>query len=440
MLRRMGKAVRAHPKTALALTILALIGIAAGCYGRVLYQWQAARTALKEGRNAEALSRLDLCLLVWPNSMEVHLLAAKAARLKGDFDIAESHLNRCLKLADEPKKKDVVQLEFLLMRVQMGEVDEVARDLLKCVENKHADSALILETLSRAYMFNLRYRPAFSCLNQWIKLAPESALPYYWRGWVMERLSDNPAEALKDYIQALDLNPDLVPVRLRVAEIFLERSRLPEALPHLEQLYKQYPDRPDVQARMGQCRFLQGEVQEARRLLEAAVEKLPDDAPLLLYLAKLELHDDRPAKAEEFLRKVLKADPADREAQHVLVSALQIQGRREEAQAALLQYGKQKALLEKSTRLLRDEAERPTKDAAAAFAIGDILLQVGQERLALYWLNQALRRDSNFQPAHKALADFYQSKGEQEKSEFHRRRLRNQDADAKSRKNTAPVP
>jgi tetratricopeptide (TPR) repeat protein len=225
-----------------------------------------------------------------------------------------------------------------------------------------------------------------------------------------------------------------------VVEIYLERSRLPEALPHLERLYQQYPDRPDVQARKGQCLFLQGEVQEARRLLEAAVEKLPDDAPLLLYLAKLELHDDHPAKAEEWLRKVLKGDPADREAHHVLVSALQLQGRREEAKAALIQYSKQKALLEQSTRLLREEAERPTKDPAAAFAIGDLLLQVGQERLALYWLNQALRRDSNHQPAHKALADFYQSKGEQEKAEFHRRRLRSKDADTKSRKNTAPMP
>ena len=52
------------------------------------------------------------------------------------------------------------------------------------------------------------------------------------------------------------------------------------------------PDRPDVQARMGRCRFNEGRFEEARRLFESSVEKLPNDIPLLVDLAQLDLKED----------------------------------------------------------------------------------------------------------------------------------------------------
>ena len=58
-------------------------------------------------------------------------------------------------------------------------------------------------------------------------------------------------------------------------------------MPHLEQLLKQRPDNPQVLARLGQCRYLEGKPEEARPLLERARKDLPDDGPLLLHLAKL---------------------------------------------------------------------------------------------------------------------------------------------------------
>jgi hypothetical protein len=55
---------------------------------------------------------------------------------------------------------EAVQFEFLLLRVQTGEVDEVAPTLIDSVEKGHAESPLILETLSRAYILRLRYKAA----------------------------------------------------------------------------------------------------------------------------------------------------------------------------------------------------------------------------------------------------------------------------------------
>ena len=176
---------------------------------------------------------------------------------------------------------------------------------------------------------------------------------------MLERL-DNHKAATADYHRALELDPDLLPVRLRVAEMLLEDKQAPEALPHLERLYRQAPDHPQVQARLGMCRFLQGRAEEARRLMEAAVVHLPDDPALLVDLAKLDLQEGRAAEAERRLRTVLAADPSDTEALYVLASALQFQGRTEEAAAALADYEQKRVLVERTNELLKDVADSPT--------------------------------------------------------------------------------
>jgi tetratricopeptide (TPR) repeat protein len=416
-----GRAVRRRPRAAaVVLALLALAGAAAGGYAYALRQWHAAEAAVKDGRLEEAQRSLDLCLLVWPRSARVHLLAARAARLKGDFETAEAHLNRCMKL--EHGATDPIQIEFLLMRVQRGEEDQVGDELIRYAENGHPQAPLILETLARAYMYNLRYGPAFDCLNRWIAVAPDSAEAYRWRGVVLERLNDR-AGALKDFQRALELDPDLFPVRLRLAEIALERSNPPEALPHLEWLCRRYPDRPEVVARLGECRFLQGEPEEARRLMEAAADQLPNDSALLIALAKLEQQQKHPDRAEQWARRALKVDPTDTEAEYALVSILQAQGRWEEAASVVEQHRKDTATLKRAAEVLHQEAVHPSSDPATLSEIGALFLRPNP-RVGLYWLHRALERDPRHQPTHRILAEYYEEQGDQEKAAFHRGHLR----------------
>ncbi len=415
---------------ALLLACLVLAG-AASVYGYARYQWRAAHAALAADRTAEAVDRLAFCLRVWPWSPEVRLWAARAARINGDMEAAEAHLHRCLKL--NGGASEAVQLEFLLLRVQAGELDELAPALIDSVEKDHPESPIILETLARAYMRRLLYRPAHACLTRWTEIAPDTAKPYILRGWVHERLNLT-RPAMADYQRALELDPELSLVRLRVAEMFLEDNRPLEAVPHLERLRAAYPNRapriqgrsaPDaqVQARLGQCRLLQGRHEEARGLLEAAVEEMPRDLPLLIHMAKLELAERRPAEAERWLRRALEVDPIDPEALYTMVSALQLLGRRQEAAATLEQYKKHKATIERTNRLLKQEAEQPTKDPGGPSELGGLLLASGREGVGVYWLNQALERDPDHQPTHRALVEYYEKKGEQEKAAAHRRRL-----------------
>src|SRR4051812_10658221 len=102
MLRSLGKWLgRRYRAVALLLVLLLLPGAGAGVYAYALREWKAAQVDLRDGRHAEARRHLDFCMRVWPRSVSVRILAARAARFGGDFERAEAHLNRALKLAGE---------------------------------------------------------------------------------------------------------------------------------------------------------------------------------------------------------------------------------------------------------------------------------------------------------------------------------------------------
>ncbi|MCU0703584.1 MAG: tetratricopeptide repeat protein, partial [Fimbriiglobus sp.] len=190
----------------LALALLAVVSVS-GFWWYANNRWQSARKATDDEKFREAQPHLDFCLKVWPSSSEVHLLAARVARRLGDLGTAEEHLNRCREL--EKGATQQVQLEFLLLRTQAGEVDEIAPALFDLVDKRHPDSREILDTITRVYSTRLRYKPAYASLSKWMEVEPEYAKPYYWRGWVLERLNNQKA-ATADYHRALELDPDMV--------------------------------------------------------------------------------------------------------------------------------------------------------------------------------------------------------------------------------------
>ncbi|AMV23962.1 tetratricopeptide repeat protein [Gemmata sp. SH-PL17] len=418
---RAANGARRHPfLTALFLLVL-LAGSGAGLWGYAHYQWRAAQGALSAERPDEARERLALCLRVWPRNPEVHLLAARAARLTGDFPGAETHLNRCLELQEGATEG--VQLEFLLMRVQAGDIDTLAPALFRLVDQKHPESPMILDSLARAYIHRLRYKPAYGCLSRWIEARPTSAKPHYWRAWTLERLN-NPKAAKLDYARALELDPDLLPARLRVAEMHLEDRMPDDAQPHLEYLQRQAPDDPRVRARLGIYHYLRGNGTRARELMEPALTELPTDAPLLITLANLDIQENQPERAEPRLRAVLRADPADTEALFALAAALRLQGRTQDAADALAEHDRTRAALARINAILKDLTDSPTGTADNDAELGGMFLEIGRENVALYWLERALERDPNNARAHRALAEHYQRKGDRPKAEAHRQQAR----------------
>jgi len=415
--------VRLLARLALAILLAGvLVSIAAGgVWWYAHYHWDAAQAAVKDYHLDDARHHLRICLMFWPNDVDVQVLAARADRYDGNFDEAEKHLNKALKLGKGSNQK--IQVEFLLMRVQRGEEDEVQRELIHYVENGYPEAPVILETLAIAYMRNLRGGVAYTCLSRWIQLAPSDYRPYDMRGWVQDKLADW-ENAIEDYSKALELNPDLPNTRLRVAELRLEHNKVKEAEAHLELLAKQFPERADVKARLGQCRFIQDKREEARSLLEEAERDMPDDAPVLIDLAQLDMQEGHWDKAESRLRHALSLDSTNAEARYNLAACLEHSGRAAEAEAAREQWRKDTALLQRVSKTIQSEAERPTRDPDRLSEVGAAMLGAKNIQVGLWWLHRALKFDPNHQPTHQALADYYERIGDKDKAALHRRQLK----------------
>lgn len=389
-------------------------------YGWFEYQWRQAIWELGNSKPREAKARLLWCEKLWSRSPEVQRMLARASRMVREPGEAEKRLQAAQKLAGGAT--DRLQLEYLLLRLTNGDTDEPAVALATYLSNGDPESPAILETLAAAYIRDLRYGPAYSTLVRWIELVPDQAIPYFWRGWVLERLNQAKG-AMEDYRKALELDPEMFNARIRVAEMLLEDKKPDEALPHLEQLLKQRPDNPQVLARLGQCRYLEGKPEEARPLLERARKDLPDDGPLLLHLAKLDVEGGQAGPAVELLNRLLKRDPGDTEARFLLVSALRLAGKRVEAEAELKEYERQNQMLKEANDLLQAEARTPSTDADSVARIGKMLLELGQEPQALYWLDKSLERDSRCQLAHIALAEHFTKKGDATRAAYHQKQV-----------------
>jgi tetratricopeptide (TPR) repeat protein len=269
----------------------------------------------------------------------------------------------------------------------------------------------------------MRSGMAFSCLSMRIDLAPDDYQPYEWRGRVLENLNDRRG-AIRDYAKAIELNPDLTSARLRLAELQLETAEIEEAAKNLELLTSQFPDRIDIKARLGQCRFMQGREDDARPLLEAAVKEMPDDPSLLLTLSKLDMVSHNWSQAERWLRHALELDPTDLESRFNLVSCLEHAGRRQEAEVERDRHQKDSAMLNRVSKILQTDAEHPSRDPDALYEVGSVFLKVNNTRVGLWWLNRVLQLNPDHQATHKTLAEYYESKGEKDLAAQHRRRLK----------------
>ena len=405
------------------LVLAAGLAVAAAFLGRegwASWQERAARRAVAAERFDEARAHIDSALRVRPNSAADHLLAARIARLGGDYAAAERHLARC---AEVGGMTPPLQLEWLLLRCQRGEVDELAAGLWADVNDHHPDSAAILEALADVYMRAARYSEALACLDRWLQLAPDSARALDWRGWVSNQL-DHRGQALADYERALELQPDRPLIRQRLAEILVDSTRHAEALPHLERLRAQEPDNPDVPVLLARCRMVQSRPDEARALLDAVLKEHPHHFEALLRRGELAYSERQYAEAERWQRAALAEKPLNPEARYGLHLSLRAQGDRQaDAQKELARWEEDRRGRDRLVHLLRTELPRRPNDAGLAREVGELFLRQGEDQRGVFWLRRALELKPQDAATLRALLAYYERTNNPEQAAQFRQKL-----------------
>jgi tetratricopeptide (TPR) repeat protein len=398
--------------------VLLAVGLAA-LVAWMAYHERSARQALAAGHFDAAQEHIDQVLRVRPGWSSAQLLAARIACLRGAFTDAEQHLS----LAQAGGMSESLQLEWLLLRCQRGEVDALSTGLLSWANKDHEAAPVILEALAAVYMRQTRYLEALHCLDRWVELAPDSVLARDWRGWVGNQL-DHRGQAIGDYEWVLAQEPARWPVRLRLAEILVESWRHGEAVPHLELLRRTQAANPSVLVALARCRVVASKPDEARALLDEVLASQPDHFAALLNRGKVELETQHPVEAERWLRRTLAQKPHDPEARYALWRSLQLQeNRQQEAQEELARWQQERKIQDRLVRLMRTELAGNPRDPKLAAETGELLLHVGEDNRGLFWLDRALALDPHNIPSLRALIAHYERSANTAKADEYRKRL-----------------
>ncbi|QJW93559.1 tetratricopeptide repeat protein [Frigoriglobus tundricola] len=412
------RAVRRRRRTVLLVIALALVGgaIAWAPAVRAEYHLRQAKRALDARDYDQADAELTRHLEFRPASAEGHFLLARLSRRMSHLPRAREHLDACRAAGFSV---DAVTLERHLLRAQDGDLGGGAESVLRRAIEDPAERFYVFEALSQGYTKTYRLSEARFCLDRMLEDEPENVYALVRRGWVLERLGLVDA-ARDDYRRAAALRPDNLLARRRLADnLFYVARNAAEAVDHYEAVWRESPDDTVVGVNLAQCRLQLGRADEARALLDQLVAAHPDDVAVLVERGKLAVNEDQCEQGEAWLRRALERDPSAVAACHELARCLDLRGRPAEAARYRQRFESLKAERAKLDALVARAGQAPG-DAALRCEVARLLRLFGEPQEAERWLAAALRIDPRYRPAHEALAECYERRGDRELAERHK--------------------
>ena len=331
------------------LALLPLISLAAYQIGISIWanrQHRAATQALERYDYWQANIYLQRYLTVWPKDSEALLLAAQTARRQGDFPEAVRRLRQA---EQQGVPAFDVDTERELARIQRGDLTNAGQLVHLCKTQPDApETVLALEVLIEGGLTAFNLPLVKWAVDLWLThrtARVDQVQGLVWRGrW--NELSQNLLQALADYRQAVEMDPEHAQARLRLAEALI-REEPWEAAPHLEWLQRHRPADPEVQFQMARLRRNLGQPEEASHLLDAVLVAAPSKVPALVERGRVAMDLNRPADAERWLLQAYSLAPEQREVNLALSDCLRQEGRLDEAKRYQDKVGEIDARLKK---------------------------------------------------------------------------------------------
>jgi predicted Zn-dependent protease len=399
----------------LIASVLFIVSASAGAYAWVWHQYRAGVEELDRYHPQAALAHLNSYLAIWSNDSHALLLAARAARRAGDLTAAESYLARAER--GHAPSQDVV-LEWSLLRASSGALSDEVENFLYDAAKEPEQSLLVWEALTEGYTRVYRVREAFLCVDRWLKQDPNNVQALYLRGTIQRQIKLL-NRAVPDYQRVVDLDPSRSDARKWLALGLVESGRFAEALVHFDRLERETPGDADLLIFRARAYKGLGRNAEARQLLDGLLAEQPHLALALRVRGEVEL-GERPAEAEKWLRRAVEAGPFEYQSHFLLLQALIQEGKEEDAKKQRIEADNLKERVERLGDLMATKMSARSHDPALHTEMGTLLLSLGHKEEGRTWLESALQQDPTYQPAHAALADWYQAAGDREKAALHR--------------------
>jgi len=243
-------------------------------------------------------------------------------------------------------------------------------------------------------------------LRSYLALRPESVAgndhdiyALQGRSYLLQR---RPAEARSAFQRAQQGAGETAALRVGLAEVLELEGKRKAAITELQQISAKFPQHADARERLARLLLADQRAPEAEQVAQQLL-KLQDGAPAHLLLADVYLAQKRFPQAEQSARKALAATPDFLTAQVRLGSALQGQGRHDEAVKVLEQA----------------VGASGGSSYEALAALGSANRRAGRFQKALEVHQKALALAPNYPPSHLLLGADYFVAGDWDKAVHH---------------------
>jgi tetratricopeptide (TPR) repeat protein len=384
-------------------------------YAQDRHHWRAAQLALASQDADLARAHLTHCLAHHGDSLEVRLLAAKAARLAGDYDAAEEHLAIC-ETQVVPASAEVKE-ERALLQVQEGDISGL--DYLKSIADGREPPPALLEALAYGMEATLFFDAAAECLQRLLQQEPDNPRARLLAGSIMLR-KRYPSLALQEFEAAVRLLPNALTPRLRLAECLLDLGEPREAAAHLEVLEKQHADAPErllVQARAAEYR---AQPQRAREILNKLLAAQPAHVDALVAMGQLEYRDGEARQALPWLRRAIARHPDQAEAWECLARCYAALGESIEEKRCRAEFDRVTRALGEIRRLTVRVMQEKIDDIGLRIELAERYERLHEPGKAIQWRMCTLHLNPRHAATHGALADLFAETGQPHRAARHR--------------------
>ena len=232
------------------------------------------------------------------------MMLARIAERRGDYAAAE----QLLAAVDSPEQALTVQTRRAQILARQGKLAE-AREAIRRVPERSADDAR-LKLLAEAQLLrdNQQAALAYQLLSAEIEKTPDDDGLLYDAAMAAERA--NQLDTMERLLRrVIELKPDAAHAYNALGYSFADRNlRLDEARTLVEKAVQLSPDDAYIQDSLAWVHFRQGNVREARKLLDAAYKKRPD-AEIAAHLGEVMWTQGERDAARRLWRDGLRLDP-----------------------------------------------------------------------------------------------------------------------------------
>ncbi|OFC29661.1 tetratricopeptide repeat protein [Acidithiobacillus caldus] len=328
------------------------------------------RVYLTENRPQEAITALRRASTLQPYDGRIAIALAEALRQQQGPTAALQSIQAFT--AHHPGDLDA-QRYLAALYLQVGGQEQAMRVLQKLTRDDSENPELWV-SLGAVALQNSQWKVAQNALERARELAPQSPIPLYYLGLLAEAQAR--WNTALQYFQRIQDSALALELRLHIAQAEYRLGRREKALADLDSLAREHPDNAQIALFQAQLLADSGARAAARKVLQGALAKHPEDAGLWFEAGvQAELAKDYPAM-EQAMTEVIRLKPDDAAAYNFLGYSLLERNQHLERAATLLQ----KAL------------QLSPKDPAILDSVGWLFHRQGKDKEALPYLQEAWRQ------------------------------------------------